>query len=117
VFKTPEEGAARFAGTDPGYIYTRMGNPTIAMLEANVATLEEGTAALATSSGMSAVSTVFFALLSAGDHVVCSNSVYGPSRVVLERDFSRFGVQSSMVDTSDPDAARRHHRPDPGGVR
>jgi methionine-gamma-lyase len=104
VFKTPEEGAARFAGTDPGYIYTRMGNPTIAMLEANVATLEEGTAALATSSGMSAVSTVFFALLSAGDHVVCSSSVYGPSRVVLERDFSRFGVQSSMVDTSDADA-------------
>jgi methionine-gamma-lyase len=106
VFKTPEEGAARFAGTDPGYIYTRMGNPTIAMLEANVATLEEGTAALATSSGMSAVSTVFFALLSAGDHVVCSSSVYGPSRVVLERDFSRFGVQSSMVDTSDPEALR-----------
>jgi methionine-gamma-lyase len=106
VFKTPEEGAARFAGTDPGYIYTRMGNPTIAMLEANVATLEEGTAALATSSGMSAVSTVFFALLSAGDHVVCSSSVYGPSRVVLERDFSRFGVHSSMVDTSDAEALR-----------
>jgi methionine-gamma-lyase len=106
VFRTPEEGAARFAGTDPGYIYTRMGNPTIAMLEANVATLEEGTAALATSSGMSAVSTVFFALLSAGDHVVCSSSVYGPSRVVLERDFSRFGVRSSMVDTSDADALR-----------
>ena len=106
VFKTPEEGAARFAGTDPGYIYTRMGNPTIAMLETSVATLEEGIAALATSSGMSAVSTVFFALLSAGDHVVCSNSVYGPSRVVLERDFARFGVQSSMVDTSDPDMLR-----------
>jgi len=106
VFRTPEEGAARFAGTDPGYIYTRMGNPTIAMLEANVATLEEGTAALATSSGMSAVSTVFFALLSAGDHVVCSSSVYGPSRVVLERDFARFGVRSTMVDTSDRDALR-----------
>ncbi len=106
VFKTPEEGAARFAGTDPGYIYTRMGNPTIAMLETNVATLEEGTAGLATSSGMSAVSTVFFALLSAGDHVVCSASVYGPTRVVLERDFSRFDVRASMVDTSDADALR-----------
>ncbi|MGW8266677.1 MAG: trans-sulfuration enzyme family protein, partial [Longimicrobiales bacterium] len=101
VFRSPEEGAARFAGADPGYIYTRMGNPTIAMLEASVAALEEGTAALATSSGMSAVSTVFFALLSAGDHVVCSASVYGPSRVVLERDFSRFGVRATMVDTSD----------------
>lgn len=106
VFASPEEGADRFAGRDPGYIYTRMGNPTIAMLEASVATLEEGTSALATASGMAAVSTVFFALLSAGDHVVCSASVYGPSRVVLERDFSRFAVRSTMVDTSDLDALR-----------
>jgi len=106
IFRTPEEGAARFAGEDSGYIYTRMGNPTIAMLEATVATLEEGGTALATSSGMSATSTVFFALLSAGDHVVCSASVYGPSRVVLERDFSRFGVEASMVDTSDLNTIR-----------
>ncbi len=106
VFSTPEEGAERFAGRDPGYIYTRMGNPTIAMLEANVAALEEGSFALATASGMAAVSTVFFALLSAGDHVVCSASVYGPSRVVLERDFARFGIGSTMVDTSDLDALR-----------
>lgn len=102
VFSTPEQGAARFAGTDPGYIYTRMGNPTTAMLEASVAALEQGTSALATSTGMAAVSTVFFALLSSGDHVVCGDSVYGPSRVVLERDFARFGVQFTMVDTSDP---------------
>jgi len=107
VFANPEEGAARFAGVDPGYIYTRMGNPTIGALEQSVATLEGGTAALATSSGMAAVSTVFFALLNAGDHVVCSASVYGPSRVVLERDFSRFGIGSSMVDTSDPELLRR----------
>lgn len=106
VFRSPEEGAARFAGTEPGYIYTRMGNPTIARLEAAVAALEGGTGALATSSGMSAVSTVYFALLSSGDHVVCSASVYGPTRVVLERDFSRFGVQATFVDTSDPEAFR-----------
>ncbi|HKJ91946.1 MAG TPA: PLP-dependent aspartate aminotransferase family protein, partial [Longimicrobiales bacterium] len=111
VFQSPEQGAARFAGKDPGYIYTRMGNPTIAMLETSVATLEEGTAALATASGMAAVSTVFFGLLSAGDHVVCSASVYGPSRVVLERDFSRFGVQASMVDTSDLDTLRAAIQP------
>jgi methionine-gamma-lyase len=105
-FRTPEEGAARFAGTDHGYVYTRMGNPTIAMLERSVAALEEGKTALATASGMAAVSTVFFALLGSGDHVVGSASVYGPSRVVLERDFSRFGVRASMVDTSDPDVLR-----------
>lgn len=112
VFKTPEEGAARFAGKDPGYIYTRMGNPTTAMLEENVATLEGGTSALATSSGMSAVSTLFFGLLSSGDHVVCSASVYGPSRVVLERDFARFGVKSTLVDTSDLDALKASITPD-----
>jgi methionine-gamma-lyase len=55
---------------------------------------------------MSAVSTVFFALLSAGDHVICSASVYGPSRVVLDRDFSRFGVDATMVETSDPARVR-----------
>ncbi len=112
VFKSPEEGAARFAGEDPGYIYTRMGNPTIAMLERNVAVLEEADFALATSSGMSAVSTILFGLLSSGDHVVCSASVYGPSRVVLERDFSRFGVTSSLVDTSDPEILQRAVTPD-----
>jgi methionine-gamma-lyase len=103
AFETPEVGAARFAGEEAGYIYTRMGNPTTAMLESSVAALEEGTVALATSSGMAAVSTVFFSLLSSGDHVVCSASVYGPTRVVLERDFVRFGVTATMVDTSDTD--------------
>jgi methionine-gamma-lyase len=107
VFRTPEEGADRFSGADPGYIYTRMGNPTVAALEESVVVLEGGTSALATASGMAAVSTAFFALLSAGDHVVSSASVYGPSRVVLERDFSRFGVEASMVDTSDADLLAR----------
>ena len=76
------------------------------MLEENVTALEGGTSALATSSGMSAVSTLFFGLLSSGDHVVCSASVYGPSRVVLERDFARFGIGSTFVDTSDLEALR-----------
>jgi methionine-gamma-lyase len=80
-----------------------MGNPTTAMLESSVSELEEGVDALATASGMAAVSTAFFALLSSGDHVVCGSSVYGPTRVVLERDFARFGVVATMVDTSDPD--------------
>lgn len=106
AFSSPEQGAARFAGEEPGYVYTRMGNPTTSLLEDTVAGLEEGVAGLATSTGMAAVSTVFFALLSAGDHVVCSASVYGPSRVVLERDFSRFGVTATMVDTTDPERIR-----------
>ncbi|MEW5764805.1 MAG: trans-sulfuration enzyme family protein [Acidobacteriota bacterium] len=107
AFTSADQGASRFAGKDPGYIYTRMGNPTVRMLEDNVAALEEGGFALATSSGMAAVSTIFFALLSKGDHVVCGDSVYGPSRVVLSRDFSRFGVAATFVDTSDDGALRR----------
>jgi methionine-gamma-lyase len=102
AFTSAAQGAARFAGIEPGYTYTRLGNPTTAMLEASVARLEEGSCALATATGMAAVSTVFFALLSAGDHVVCGASVYGPSRMVLERDFTRFGVQVTIVDTTDP---------------
>lgn len=101
TFDSCDQGAARFAGKEKGYIYTRLGNPTIAFLEEAVAALEGGTHALATASGMAAVSTLYFALLSAGDHVVCSAAVYGPSRAVLERDFSRFGVKASFVDTSD----------------
>ncbi len=107
AFASADQGASRFAGKDAGYIYTRMGNPTVRMLEDNVAALEEGSFSLATSSGMAAVSTIFFALLSAGDHVVCGDSVYGPSRLVLARDFSRFGVAATFVDTSDADALRR----------
>ncbi len=106
AFRTPDQGADRFAGRDKGYIYTRMGNPTVRMLEDNVAALEGGSFALATATGMAAVSTVFFALLSSGDHVVCTDGVYGPSRGILERDFSRFGVETSFVDTSHIDNLR-----------
>jgi methionine-gamma-lyase len=106
VFETPEQGAARFAGEEPGYIYTRLGNPTTSLLETSVAGLEEGTDGLATSTGMGAIATALLALLSSGDHVVCTASVYGPTRLVVERDLSRFGVRSTMVDTSDPEALR-----------
>lgn len=105
-FESTEQGGARFKGTEPGYIYTRIANPTIAQLECTVAALEEGKFGMAAASGMAAVSTVFFGLLSAGDHVICSAAVYGPSRLILEREFSRFGVLSDFVDTSDMEAVK-----------
>jgi methionine-gamma-lyase len=111
AFDDCEQGADRFAGVAEGFIYTRMGNPTIARLEQAVATLEGGAQGLATGSGMAALCTVIFALMKAGDHVVGTSSVYGPSRVVMERDFSRFGVDATFVDTSDPDAVRAALRP------
>ena len=100
-FRNAQEGADRFAGTAEGYIYTRLGNPTVHALEACVADLEEGAGGVATSSGMGAVLTAYMALLEQGAHVVSTASVYGPSRGLLEDHFSRFGVEATFVDTSD----------------
>jgi methionine-gamma-lyase len=99
-FHSAQEGADRFAGQAEGYIYTRLGNPTIHDLEVCVADLEEGVGGVATSSGMGAVMTAYVALLGQGQHVVSTASVYGPSRGLLENHMSRFGVAASFVDTT-----------------
>jgi methionine-gamma-lyase len=101
AFRNAAHGAALFAGRESGYIYTRIGNPTIRALEDTVAGLEGGCAAVATSSGLGAVTAVYMALLEAGAHLVSTASVYGPSRGLVEQHLARFGVQSSYVDTSD----------------
>ncbi len=111
AFKNAEHGAALFAGADDGYIYTRLGNPTIRALEDNVAELEHGCGGTATASGMGAVCCVYMALLEAGAHMVSTASVYGPSRTVVENHFSRFGVESTFVDTSDLAQVRAALRP------
>lgn len=111
AFDTAQTGADRFAGTAEGFIYTRLGNPTISALERCMATLENGTAAVATSSGMGAISTVYMALLGHGAHVAGTASVYGPSRVLVEKHLSRFGVESTWVDTTDLDNLRGAMRP------
>jgi len=100
AFPNADEGAARFSGESPGFIYTRMGNPTTKALEDCVSALECGFAGMATASGMAATTTTFLALLEKGAHIVGTDSVYGPSRVVVEKEFSRFGVESTFVDTS-----------------
>lgn len=110
-FENAEHGARCFSGEEHGYIYTRIGNPTINALETLVADLESGSTGIATSSGMAAVNTVYMALLSKGDHMVSSAAVYGPSRVVMEQHWSRFGVESSFVDTSNVEEIRKAIRP------
>ena len=112
AFRNAQEGADRFAGTADGFIYTRIGNPTTSALEENVAQLENGFGATATASGMGAVSTVYMALLGQGAHLVSTASVYGPSRVLLEKHMSRFGVSATFVDTTDLDALRQALRPE-----
>src|SRR3989339_863050 len=82
-FESAEQGAALFKGEAEGYIYTRMKNPTIEAMENAIAELEGGYKALGCASGMAAISTVFISLLRAGDHVVCSKSVYGPTMTLI----------------------------------
>jgi methionine-gamma-lyase len=101
-FKNADHGAACFAGEDDGYIYTRLGNPTIGALEDAVADLENGYKGIATASGMGAVTSVYFGMLGAGEHMVGHNAVYGPSRMVMETLFKKFGTESTWVDATDP---------------
>jgi methionine-gamma-lyase len=112
AFRDAQEGADRFAGKAEGFIYTRLGNPTIRALETCIAELEGGCDAVATSSGMAAVTTAAIALLGMGAHVVSTAAVYGPSRGLLEEHLSRFGVSASFVDTSDAANIERAVRPE-----
>lgn len=112
AFESAEQGAARFAGREKGYIYTRIANPTIRALEESLATLEGGFDASATATGMAAVSTVYTALLDKDAHMVGTASIYGPSRTVIENEFSRFGVSADFVDTSDVRNIERCLRPE-----
>lgn len=100
-FNDSDHGARLFAGEEQGYIYTRIGNPTISDLEKTIANLEHGFGGIGTSSGMGAVTTVYMALLGQGDHMIGHEAVYGPSRVVMESLFKKFGVESTFLDTSD----------------
>ncbi|HBF88803.1 MAG TPA: methionine gamma-lyase [Bacteroidales bacterium] len=100
AFKNAQHGADLFAGKEKGFIYTRIGNPTIDALENKLAELENGYRGIALASGMAAVTTVYSALLKQGDHMISTSAVYGPSRGVMESIFAGFGVQSSYVDSS-----------------
>lgn len=100
-FESADHGGALFAGKQKGYIYTRMQNPTIEAMEDAVAVLEGGYKSLGCASGMAAIHTVFASLLQAGDHVVCSKSVYGPTNTLLATVLSKFNIESTFVNTSD----------------
>ena len=89
----------------------RIGNPTIGALENLVAELENGYGGIAVGSGMAAVNTIYFGLLNQGDHIVSSAAVYGPSRVVMEQHYSRFGVESTYVNTADTEAILKALKP------
>lgn len=101
VQESAEASARRFAGDEDGYTYGRAGNPTVSSFEQRLAALEGTEAAMATSSGMSAILLMCFSLLKAGDHVVYSQSMFGSTIKLIGTEFARFGVASTCVPQSD----------------
>jgi O-succinylhomoserine sulfhydrylase len=101
VYDSAEQCAARFKGEEPGFLYSRFSNPTVAMFEARMAAFEGAEAARATASGMAAVTTALVAQLKAGDHVIAAKALFGSCRWVVEELLPRFGVASTLVDGLD----------------
>ncbi|PHN62395.1 methionine gamma-lyase [Pseudomonas sp. ICMP 8385] len=106
AFPTAEYGAGCFAGEESGHFYTRISNPTLALLESRMATLEGGEAAVAFSSGMGAIAATFWTLLRPGDEVIVSQTLYGCTFALLHHGIGEFGVKVRHVDLSDLDALR-----------
>ena len=100
-FDTVQQGGARFAGQEEGYIYSRLGNPSLTQVEEKLAALEGGEAALATASGAAAITYTIEALAQAGDHIVAQKTIYGGSYNLLEHTLTQFGVTTTFVNAHD----------------
>lgn len=98
VFDSAEQGESRFAGGEDGFIYSRLGNPTVKILEEKISALENGEAALAFSSGMAAISAVLVELTKTGDHILCSKGVYGCTFDFLRLLKEKYGIEHSFSD-------------------
>lgn len=98
TFETAQQGEASFAGVDPSYIYSRLGNPTVKLFEERMAVLEGGEEALAFGSGMAAISATLIGFLKAGDHIICSNGLYGCTYGFLEVLEEKFMITHSFCD-------------------
>ncbi len=101
IFKDSEQGARRFKGQEPGYIYSRLGNPNTDVLARKIARLEGYEAGLVTGSGMAAVANVILATARAGDHIIVDDTVYGGTHYLVEDDIRHLGIEVSRLDASD----------------
>jgi O-succinylhomoserine sulfhydrylase len=101
VFASAEEAARRFNGDQPGNVYSRYTNPTVRNFEERLAALEGAEAAVGTASGMAAILSTCIALLKAGDHILCSRSVFGTTNVLLNKFMQKFGVSTTFVAPTD----------------
>ncbi|WP_407168346.1 O-succinylhomoserine sulfhydrylase [Bradyrhizobium sp. ORS 111] len=111
VYDTAEQCEARFKGQDPGFIYSRYSNPTLAMFERRMIELEGAEAARSTATGMAAVTTAILAPLKAGDHVVASKALFGSCLYVVQDLLPRYGIETTLVDGLDLDQWQRALRP------
>ena len=112
VFRNAAEAAARFGGDEPGNIYSRFTNPTVATFEQRLAALEGGEACVATASGMSAILATCMALLKAGDHIVSSRSIFGTTNVLFNKFLAKVGIETSFVSLTDLSAWEAAIRPE-----
>jgi O-succinylhomoserine sulfhydrylase len=111
VQPSAEASARRFAGDEEGFTYGRYGNPTVASFEQRLAALEGAPAAISTASGMSAILMMCMGLLKSGDHVLCSQSMFGSTIKLIGTDLAKFGVTSSFVPQTDLAAWQAAVRP------
>ncbi|MHA7916723.1 O-succinylhomoserine sulfhydrylase [Alloalcanivorax xenomutans] len=112
VYDSAAQAAARFSGEEPGNVYSRFTNPTVAAFEQRLAAMEGAEKGVALASGMAAISSTFFALLAPGDHIVSSRSVFGTTNVVFDRYLKKFQVETTMVDLADLEQWRDAIRPE-----
>jgi methionine gamma-lyase len=114
AFENTEQGMQRFAGENPGYIYSRVGNPTVALLESRMAELEGGAAALCTASGMGAITSAIYSLVQSGDEIVADQTLYGCTFGFFHHGLARLGITVKSVDMTRPEtveaALTRHTR-------
>jgi O-succinylhomoserine sulfhydrylase len=111
LYDTMESAEKRFKGDEPGFIYSRFSNPTVAMFESRMALLEGAQAARATASGMAAVTAALMGQVRAGDHVVAAKALFGSCLYVVEELLPRFGVESTLVEGADLSAWKAAMRP------
>jgi O-succinylhomoserine sulfhydrylase len=116
VYETSAAAEARFKGEDPGFIYSRFSNPTVAMFESRMALLEGAEDARATASGMAAVTSALLCQVRAGDHVVAPKAMFGSCRYVVEDLLPRYGVTSTLIDGASADQWRAAVRPNTRAV-
>jgi O-succinylhomoserine sulfhydrylase len=111
VFDNAAQAAARFSGDEEGNVYARFSNPTVTMMQARLAALEGGEAAIATASGMAAILSLVMGTMKAGDHIVASNGLFGATQQLFGGILTKFGIETSFVPATDMGACRAAIRP------